>query len=58
MEAKATLDKEKRAEILDNAKKQVPREVDLIILKNRNGAPYAKLPFVFSAPFNYFEEGV
>lgn len=38
------------------AKKKNPREVELIILKNRNGSAGEKVEFRFYPLFNYFEE--
>lgn len=38
------------------AKKKNPREVELVILKNRNGQTGAKVPFEFYPMFNYFVE--
>lgn len=33
-----------------------PRRVELVMLKNRNGIPYAKIGFKYYAKFNLFEE--
>ena len=38
------------------AKKKDPREIELVILKNRNGQTGAKVPFEFYPMFNYFME--
>lgn len=38
------------------AKSREPRQVELVILKNRNGIPYAKLNFKYDARFSLFEE--
>lgn len=38
------------------AKKKNPREIELVILKNRNGQTGAKVPFEFYPLFNYFTE--
>ena len=38
------------------AKKKNPREVELVILNNRNGQTGAKVPFEFYPMFNYFVE--
>lgn len=38
-------------------KKREPRPVELVILKNRNGIPYAKIPFQYHAKFSLFSEG-
>ncbi|HFU3700150.1 TPA: DnaB-like helicase C-terminal domain-containing protein, partial [Streptococcus suis] len=40
----------------NEAKASNPREVELVILKNRNGQTGTKLEFDFYAMFNYFEE--
>lgn len=39
-----------------SAKKKNPREIELVILKNRNGQTGAKVPFEFYPMFNYFME--
>lgn len=40
-----------------NAEKaREPRRVELVMLKNRNGIPYAKVGFKYHAKFNLFEE--
>ena len=41
---------------VDEAKNKNPREVELIILKNRNGATGGKLDFSYYPMFNYFKE--
>lgn len=46
---------EKR-DMINNAKSQTPREIDLIGLKNRNGTSYFKCSYKFYPAFNYFEE--
>jgi replicative DNA helicase len=38
------------------AKAREPRAVELVVLKNRNGVPYAKLPLRYYAKYNLFEE--
>ena len=38
------------------AKSKNPREIELVILKNRNGQTGAKVPFEFYPMFNYFVE--
>jgi len=38
-------------------KKKNPRQVELVILKNRNGATGDKIPFEYYPLFNYFKEG-
>lgn len=40
----------------NEAKKKSPREIELIILKNRNGSTGDKLGFRYYPLFNYFEE--
>jgi len=42
---------------VDAAKQKKPREVELKILKNRNGETGTTLDFRYNAGFNYFEEG-
>ena len=37
-------------------RKKSPREIELIILKNRNGSTGEKIEFKFYPLFNYFEE--
>lgn len=39
------------------AKVRNPRAVELVMLKNRNGAPYAKIEYAYVARFSYFGEG-
>lgn len=46
----------KKREMINNAKAQTPREVDLIGLKNRNGKSYFKCSYRFYPAYNYFEE--
>ena len=41
---------------VDELKKKNPREVELIILKNRNGATGEKIQFRYYPTYNYFEE--
>ena len=43
---------------LEEAKKKEPREIELVILKNRNGQTGAILPFSYYQKFNYFMEVV
>lgn len=45
-----------RQKLLDEAKRELPRKVELIILKNRNGTPWARVRFNYYAEFNFFEE--
>lgn len=39
------------------AKCREPRQLELVILKNRSGIPYAKLPMVYDARYNLFAQG-
>ena len=39
------------------AKARSPRAVELVMLKNRNGVPYAKIEYAYNAKFSYFGEG-
>ena len=41
---------------IDQAKSKNPREVEAVILKNRNGRTGGKTGFDFYAMFNYFAE--
>lgn len=41
---------------VDVAKQADPRQIELVILKNRNGATGAHLDFNYYAKFNYFDE--
>ena len=41
---------------IDQAKSKNPREVEAVILKNRNGRTGGKIEFDFYAMFNYFAE--
>lgn len=41
---------------VNEAKKKSPREIELVILKNRNGSTGDKLGFKYYPLFNYFEE--
>lgn len=41
---------------VNTAKNKNPREVELVILKNRNGATGSKLSFQYYPMFNYFKE--
>lgn len=41
---------------LNRAKLQNPRKLELVLLKNRSGIPYAKLPLNYDAKFNLFIE--
>lgn len=40
----------------NDAKQRSPRELELVMLKNRNGIPYARLPLSYDAKYNYFTE--
>lgn len=48
--------KTKKENILNEAKNQVPREVELVILKNRNGKAFDQLAFKYYPNANFFEE--
>ena len=41
---------------VNEAKKKNPREIELVILKNRNGSTGDKITFNYYPLFNYFEE--
>lgn len=41
---------------VDEAKRADPREIELVVLKNRNGRTGDKLDFNYYAMFNYFEQ--
>lgn len=41
---------------VNRAKSAAPRRVELVLLKNRNGVPYAKIRFRYTAKFGLFEE--
>lgn len=41
---------------INAAKNQDTRQVELVILKNRNGLPYAKIPLKYIAKYNLFEQ--
>ena len=41
---------------INEAKKKNPREIELVILKNRNGSTGEVVPFEFYPLFNYFKE--
>ena len=41
---------------INEAKKKDPRDVELVILKNRNGPMGLKIPYTYYPLFNYFEE--
>lgn len=41
---------------IDVARTKMPREIELVVLKNRTGATGAKIDFTFNPAFNYFAE--
>ena len=41
---------------VDQAKQKNPREIELVILKNRNGATGKKIEYKYYPMFNFFEE--
>lgn len=43
-------------EEIRQAKKQIPRKVQLVCLKNRHGKSSFSIDFEFNPCFNYFEE--
>ena len=44
-------------QIINGAKNKTPRELELVILKNRRGKAWSKIPYEFYSSFYYFEEG-
>lgn len=40
------------------AKAASPRQVELVMLKNRSGLPFAKISYRYHARFSYFSEGI
>ena len=40
----------------DAAKTRNPRQVELVLLKNRNGSPYGRIPYAYHAAYGYFSE--
>lgn len=42
---------------LEKAKKEDPRKIELVILKNRNGRTGGKISFDYYAMFNYYNQG-
>ena len=40
----------------NEAKKKTPREIELVILKNRNGSTGDRVEFKYYSLFNFFEE--
>ena len=38
-------------------KTREPRRIELVLLKNRNGVPYAKIPLRYFAKYNLFQQG-
>jgi replicative DNA helicase len=56
---KRTLKEEREAatrEAFKEAMKQTPRQIDLVILKNRDFAPWEKVKFRYYPKYDYFEE--
>lgn len=47
-----------RDQVIENLKQQAVREIELVILKNRNGSVGVKVPFDFNAKFSYFTDKV
>ncbi|MDR2659431.1 MAG: toprim domain-containing protein [Spirochaetaceae bacterium] len=41
---------------INSAKQKEPRQVELVLLKNRDGAPYAKIKFNYYAKYNLFAQ--
>ena len=41
---------------VDEAKAKDEREIELVILKNRNGKTGVKMDYIFTSKFNLFEE--
>lgn len=41
---------------VNKAKSREPRQIELVILKNRSGIPYAKQLYSYNAKYNYFTE--
>ena len=41
---------------LNKAKEQVPREIELVCLKNRNGKPFFSCTYDYYPKYNYYEE--
>ena len=42
--------------MINDAKSQRPREIQLVCLKNRNGMPYFKCEYKYYSAYNFFEE--
>lgn len=49
-------EKKENIDIVDNCKRSVPRGVELILLKNRNGRTGAKVTFEYDPRFNHYKE--
>lgn len=49
---------EAKREQINQWRAEVKRELELVILKQRNGVAFAKMDFHYQAKFNYFEEVV
>lgn len=45
-----------KSEVLNYAKAEIPRKVELVVLKNKNGMFYNSCYFNYYAEYNYFEE--
>ena len=56
-EASSDKDKAENKKKLDSCKASETREIEAVILKNRNGRTGGKIQLSYSAMFNYFEEG-
>lgn len=56
-EASSDKDKAANKQKLDTCKASESRQIEAVILKNRNGKTGGKINLVYSAMFNYFEEG-
>jgi replicative DNA helicase len=50
------LSEEEALKRINDAKNKTPREVELVILKNRFGKPYEKIPFNYYPQYDFFEE--
>lgn len=48
--------KTEKENILNDAKNEIPRKVELVILKNRNGKPFDRMLFDFYPQANLFEQ--
>jgi replicative DNA helicase len=52
----AKLKEEKTLQLINEAKNKNPREVELVVLKNRFGKPYEKIPFEYYPQYDFFKE--